>query len=432
MKGIGTKKFKEFEELSLTKLRKECEIRGIPVSNGAHRSSCIDKLLEYKRAPGAISIKLTPPTFTPPTFTPPTLKEENTAHQFKVGDRVMFIGDNVNNTPNIYDIAGTVENVDLAPEEIVVEWDTGGEQEEDADDLVLIVENRKSDKSDESDEEFFIMDASPMKGADSSTGAIFKSIIKFGSGRQVKTIVKFFTSHHIKDEFAITEQAYLGTPVKLYYTALTERTSDPTTNAFITDQLDGLCSVDMVPKTRKLLETTMVQLGKLPKGKKRTIKKKFGIMIMTNIHSFGKLYQHSSIHGRYPLDGILKKNKYAKRWKFNALHELIRLHKMGIFHGDLNYGNVWVLEKPKTGLKKDIGRVFIIDFGQSKMVLGPVSIMDELNALPNYTKDEKRYRKFSLPVALIKVLENVKMMKSYLLKYPDDKEQLQVELNSLG
>ena len=75
-----------------------------------------------------------------------------------------------------------------------------------------------------------------MKGAVSSTGAIFKSTIRFGSGETAQVILKIFRSKNVKKEFEITEKAYDGTDVKLYYTAFTSKNI----NVFISDQLGDL------------------------------------------------------------------------------------------------------------------------------------------------------------------------------------------------
>ena len=67
--------------------------------------------------------------------------------RLKVGDRVMFVGDDINNTPGIYDTAGTVENIDptgLFVFEVEVHWDDGSYQEEDIDDLEIIDQKQKT------------------------------------------------------------------------------------------------------------------------------------------------------------------------------------------------------------------------------------------------------------------------------------------------
>ena len=67
--------------------------------------------------------------------------------RLKVGDRVMFVGDDINNTPGIYDTAGTVENIDYyttGTPEVEVHWDDGSYQEEDIDDLEIIDQKQKT------------------------------------------------------------------------------------------------------------------------------------------------------------------------------------------------------------------------------------------------------------------------------------------------
>jgi len=63
----------------------------------------------------------------------------------KVGDRVMFVGDDINNTHGIY--VGTVENIDYyptGPPEVGVHWDDGSYQEEDIDDLEIIGQKQQT------------------------------------------------------------------------------------------------------------------------------------------------------------------------------------------------------------------------------------------------------------------------------------------------
>ena len=53
------------------------------------------------------------------------------------GTRVRFIGDDINNTENIYTTLGTV--VELLEDNMVyVEWDDGTGQEDNIDDLAII------------------------------------------------------------------------------------------------------------------------------------------------------------------------------------------------------------------------------------------------------------------------------------------------------
>ena len=49
LKGVGPQKFKKYEKLSPNDVRKECQLRGIRVSPGAHKKTCIGKLKEFKR-----------------------------------------------------------------------------------------------------------------------------------------------------------------------------------------------------------------------------------------------------------------------------------------------------------------------------------------------------------------------------------------------
>ena len=283
------------------------------------------------------------------------------------------------------------------------------------------------------DNEFFITHASPMKDAVSSTGAIFKSAIRFGSGETAQTIVKIFISKHPEMEFEITEEAYRGTDVKLYYTAF----ASTNINVFISDQLDDLCASNMNTHHYKILKRTMKSIGRgsnhILSNSYMGSKQGFGIMIMTNIHSFGKLYRHSYVSGRYPRTKILKEKKYMQRWQFNGLHQMLSLHKKGIVHGDLNFGNVWILEKPASKKKSDVGKVFIIDFGES-FEKKDASIIDELRQLPQSTSEEQSYLRNSLPWKLqIFMREMNKTLKNkYLKVYPKDEEQLNYELSLIN
>ena len=85
----------------------------------------------------------------------------------------------------------------------------------------------------------------------------------------------------------------------------------------------------------KILKRTMKSIGH---GLRKL--QGFGIMIMTNIHSFGKLYRHSYVSGRYPRTKILKEKKYMQRWKFNGLHQMLSLHKKGIVSDPDNYRGI--------------------------------------------------------------------------------------------
>ena len=283
-------------------------------------------------------------------------------------------------------------------------------------------ENTSDNKNNNSDGEFVVINIKKTK-AISSTGSIFESTIKFKNGIEKSTIIKCFKSKTVRLEIALTYKAYEGTDMKLYGNYVKDNTN---TEMFITNTVDKICGPDIAESQKNLLVTTMKSLAR-NMGEQEQL----GIMIMTNIHVFGKNLRHSSIHGRYPKKNTLKQPKYNKRWKFNALHEILRLHKKGIIHGDLNFGNVWVLENPLSGVDKDIGRVFVIDFGQSKYSSN-ASIMDELNALPKTTKEEKKYLKYSLPVALIEILNDKNIVNEYLKKYPDDDVQLKNELTKLN
>ena len=278
----------------------------------------------------------------------------------------------------------------------------------------------------QSDEEFFIIKAAIMKKVDSSTGVVLESTIQFGNGQRAETILKIFNSENIEKEFEITENAYRGTAVKLYYTAH----ASGAVKSFISEQIEELCQPSMERTDRKKLKK---QMEFIAKRKKRN--QKFGIMIMSNIQSFGKLYRHSYVAGRYPHTKILKTSKYMKQWQFNALHEILELHKKNIVHGDLNYGNVWILEEPASKKKEDIGQVFIIDFGESLLKEG-ASINDELEELPHSTKQERRYRKDSLPWKIRpfikRMTSDTKLKKAYLNKFPGDNTQLEFEITQLN
>ena len=297
--------------------------------------------------------------------------------------------------------------------------ESGEESDEESDEDLETIEVEDMDEY--VHREFYITHASPMKDAVSSTGAIFKSAIRFGSGETAQTIVKIFISKHPEMEFEITEEAYHGTDVKLYYTAF----ASTNINVFISDQLDDLCAPNMNLHDYKILKRTMKSIGH---GLRKL--QGFGIMIMTNIHSFGKLYRHSYVSGRYPRTKILKEKKYMQRWKFNGLHQMLSLHKKGIVHGDLNYGNVWILEQPVSKKKTDVGKVFIIDFGESLEKRG-ASIQDELDQLPQSTSDEQNYLRDSLPWKLRNFMRemNKTLKNKYLKVYPEDEEQLNYELS---
>ena len=82
-------------------------------------------------------------------------KEEST-HKFKVGDRVMFVGDDIKNTPGIYETVGTVVDIDYSfsfPQSYFVEWDDGEEQGEDEDDLKLVGPDEELTKEDDEHKE---------------------------------------------------------------------------------------------------------------------------------------------------------------------------------------------------------------------------------------------------------------------------------------
>ena len=53
-----------------------------------------------------------------------------------IGARVKFIGDDINQTPNIYTTLGTVH--EIAEDYVYVAWDDNTEQEEDPNDLEII------------------------------------------------------------------------------------------------------------------------------------------------------------------------------------------------------------------------------------------------------------------------------------------------------
>ena len=358
--GVGRKKL---QNLDVVQLRKECKLRDITISNAAHKNTCISELLKFKKQ----------------------MQEES-------GD----------------------DFLQTEPKKKRGEHATEADNE-------TVAKIAKEDPN-SGDNIFFITHASPMKGAVSSTGAIFKSTIRFGSGETAQVILKIFRSKNVKKEFEITEKAYDGTDVKLYYTAFASKNI----NVFISDQLGDLCAPNMNPHEYDKLERKMKSL-RLHKSQD------FGIMIMTNIHSFGKLYRHSYVSGRYPRNKILKKNKYMQRWKFNGLHQMLSLHQKGIVHGDLNYGNVWILEQPASKNKPDVGKVFIIDFGES-FEKKDASIIDELEQLPQSTSDEQNYLRNSLPWKLRIFMRemNKTLKKKYLKVYPKDEEQLNYELSLIN
>lgn len=53
-----------------------------------------------------------------------------------IGARVMFVGDDINLTPNINTTLGTVH--EIAKDYVYVAWDDNTEQEEDPNDLIII------------------------------------------------------------------------------------------------------------------------------------------------------------------------------------------------------------------------------------------------------------------------------------------------------
>lgn len=112
-----------------------------------------------------------------------------------------------------------------------------------------------------------------------------------------------------------------------------------------------------------------------------------GVIIMTGLNTLADaIYKYRDVRSaRYPKFGLLKKKKQGgiANWQHNT-HQLIqKLHNVGIVHGDLKYGNVFINESDDD----DLGKVYIIDFERS-FIKQDASFQDEWDALPHNTQTD--------------------------------------------
>ena len=110
-----------------------------------------------------------------------------------------------------------------------------------------------------------------------------------------------------------------------------------------------------------------------------------GVIIMTDLNTLADtIYKYRDVrYGRYRKFGPLKKKNQGgmANWQRNT-HQLIqKLHNVGIVHGDLKYGNVFINESDDD----DLGKVYIIDFERS-FIKQNASFQDEWDALPHDTQ----------------------------------------------